>query len=904
MELEKVYNPKETESKWYKFWEEKKYFESHVNPAKKPFTMVIPPPNITGILHMGHVLNNTIQDILARYKRMSGYETCWIPGTDHAGIATQNVVEKSLAKEKIFRRDLTREQFLEYVWKWKDQYGGTIIKQLRYLGSSCDWPRERFTLDEGLSDAVKEVFVRLYDKGLIYKGKYIVNWCPRCTTALSDDEVEHRDHEASLWHIKYPLKGTNEHIVVATTRPETMLGDTAVAVNPSDERYKHLIGKTLILPLAEREIPIVADAFVDPAFGTGMVKVTPAHDPNDFHIGKRNNLPQIIAFDVHGKMNENVPEIYRGLDRYECRKKVVEHLTEKDLLVKTDKHKNAVGHCYRCDTVIEPYLSDQWFVKMKPMAEKALEAVTSGKIQFTPERWVKVYQHWMENINDWCISRQLWWGHRLPVYYCNNCRQQAEAQISNLKSNPETAQKEKWIIVSKELPKKCPHCGSTALEQDPDVLDTWFSSWLWPFSTLGWPKENEDLKYYYPTDTLVTAADIIFFWVARMIMAGLEFKGEVPFKKVYFNSIVRDAQGRKMSKSLGNSPDPLDIINEYSADALRFTVAYLSPIGQDVLFAKEKCEIGRNFCNKIWNASRFILLNVDNNMQADIKSLDSSLAPMDKWILSEYNQAIKETTKYLDELNFTGAAHILHEFFWSKFCDWYVEFVKPRLQDEKQKEVVQYVFLYVLTNSLKLMHPIMPFITEELYQQTKGLLPEKSRDESIMISSWPVFNAVPGYESSVKEVEFVMEFIKAIRTVRVDMNVAPQKQVEIVINTADKEKFEIIQKYLPNMTLMCKVGKVSAGSVKPRFSAIIVAGGVEIFILLEGIIDFEKEKARLDKNCQKVIKDIEGLNNKLSDSRFLQHAPEKEVERLKAFKKENEDKLASIKKYIDVLQAE
>ncbi|MBU0951281.1 MAG: valine--tRNA ligase [Elusimicrobia bacterium] len=884
MELEKVYNPKETEAKWYKFWEEKKYFEARVNPSKKPFVMVIPPPNITGILHMGHVLNNTLQDILARYKRMDGFETCWIPGTDHAGIATQNVVEKKLAKEKIFRRDLGREKFIEYVWKWKEEYGGTIIRQLRYLGCSCDWHRERFTLDEGLSEAVREVFVKLYDKGLIYKGKYIVNWCPRCGTALSDDEVDHRDHDGNLWYIKYPIKDSDAYVVVATTRPETMLGDVAIAVSPSDERYKQLIGKTAILPLVNREIPIIADAFVDKAFGTGMVKVTPAHDPNDYQVGLRHNLERIVVFDTAAKMNENVPEEYRCLDRFECRKKIVEDLTAKDLILKIEKHKNAVGHCYRCDTMIEPYLSDQWFVKMKPLAEKALKVVLDGKIEFYPERWTKVYQHWMENINDWCISRQLWWGHRIPVYYCKNTN-----------CPP---------IVSTKKPDKCPKCGGTEIEQDPDVLDTWFSSWLWPFSTLGWPKESADLRYFYPTTTLITAADIIFFWVARMIMAGLEFMGEVPFKKVYFNSMVRDAQGRKMSKSLGNSPDPIDIINEYSADALRFTITYLSPMGQDILFAKEKCEIGRNFCNKIWNATRFILMNVDSNFKFQISNLESSLAPMDKWILSEYNTTIEKTSKSLEELNFTAAAHTIHEFFWSKYCDWYLEFSKPRFADPEQKKTIQAVLLHVLAGSLKLIHPVMPFVTEELYQKIKEFMPESESAESILLAPWPKKDAKLENPDAENEIGFIMEIINGIRTIRADMNVQPQKTFEIVVNSKDTSKASktgILNKYLLNLTLMCKVNKISCSGNKPKHSAFFAAGDVEVFVLLEGIIDFEKEKARLDKNMQKIVNDIANLNRKLADEKFLQHAPEKEIERLKGFQQENESKLASLKKYLEAL---
>ncbi|HEY5614897.1 MAG TPA: valine--tRNA ligase, partial [Bacteroidota bacterium] len=739
-ELSKAYNPKDVEDKWYSYWESNKLFHAAVNKEKTPYTVVIPPPNITGILTMGHVLNNTIQDILIRWKRMQGYEACWIPGTDHAGIATQNVVEKSLAKEGINRHQLGREKFVERVWAWKEEYGGTIIRQLRKLGASCDWERERFTMDEGLSNAVKEVFIRLFDKGLVYRGKYIVNWCPFHRTALSDDEVEHSESQGSLWHIKYQIEGSKEFAVVATTRPETMLGDAAVAVNPKDERYKKLVGKTAILPIVGRKIPIIADDYIDAAFGTGMVKVTPAHDQNDFLMGQRHNLPQINIFEEDGKLNESVPKQYEGMDRFECRKQIVKDLEAQGFLLKTEPHTHNIGRCYRCNTIIEPYISDQWFVKMKPLAMPALRVVHEKQVRFHPERWVKVYEHWMTNIRDWCISRQLWWGHRIPVYYAPDgtytaARNEAEARTKlNLDKN-------------------------IALRQDEDVLDTWFSSWLWPFSTLGWPEETpavkEDLRYFNPTDTLVTGPDIIFFWVARMVMANMEImkglpdkngkprnKSEdlVPFRDVYFTSIIRDAQGRKMSKSLGNSPDPLDVINEYGADALRFTIAYLSPLGQDVLFSTEKCELGRNFANKIWNAGRFLLMNkaeICGTGELALEKLPSEhLDLADKWILSRLNHAIRDYNDSLNNFRINESTKVLYDFIWHDFCDWYVELVKTRFYGDEPAEVKKIVVqraLWVFDRALRLLHPHMPFLSEELWQNLTD-----RKGASLMRADFPV----------------------------------------------------------------------------------------------------------------------------------------------------------------------
>jgi len=894
MEIQKIYNPKTIESKWYKFWEEKGFFHAKVTRNKKPYTIVIPPPNITGILTLGHVLNNTIQDIFIRWKRMAGYEACWIPGTDHAGIATQNVVEKSLAEKGLTKEKLGREEFIKKMWEWKEQYGGTIIKQLKYLGTSCDWTRERFTMDEGLSFAVRRVFVELYNKGLIYKGKYIVNWCPRCRTALSDDEVEYRDHDGNLWYVKYPIADSSDSVTVATTRPETMLGDTAVAVNPSDERYKDLINKEVVLPLTDRKIRVIADNFVDPQFGTGIVKVTPAHDPNDFQIGLRHNLRQITVMDETGKMNENAPEQYRGLDRYECRKKILDDLESQGLLLKTEKHTNAVGHCYRCNTVIEPYLSDQWFVKMKPLAQKALEVVLDKKIKFYPERWVKVYQHWMENIRDWCISRQLWWGHRIPVYYCVASNAKSSKEGENTKCPP---------IVSMEHPDRCPNCSGTDIVQDSDVLDTWFSSWLWPFSTLGWPKENEDLKYFYPTNTLVTGPDIIFFWVARMIMSGLEFMDDVPFRDVYFTSIVRDIKGRKMSKSLGNSPDPLDIIDEYGADALRFTIVYLAPTGQDVLFSKEKCEIGRNLCNKIWNATRYILMNLEGFSYSPVEN--SKLANMDKWILNEYNLLAKNVHSSLERFNINETVRLIYDFFWSKFCDWYIELTKPKLStDSPEKIVCQTVLVEILAGTLELLHPIMPFITEEIYQLLKSQPGDKNllSAESIMVSPFPEFDEKKIFPEDIKEVELIIAVIQNIRTLRTELNVPPKKLFEIIVRTNEENKISILEKYLPNLRLMAKVDKISRYSQKPLHSAVIVLSGMEIYVILEGIIDIEKETARLKKTEEELNSKLMSLNSKLENEKFITNAPKDQVEKIKLYSKETQENITRIRNRLASLQ--
>ena len=872
-ELPKQYNPQESEDKIYQHWESSGFFHAKINPDKQAHTIVIPPPNITGILHMGHILNNTLQDVFTRWKRMQGFEACWIPGTDHAGIATQNVVEKALRKEGTSLRELGREKFLERVWDWRTQYGGTINKQLRKLGVSCDWERERFTMDEGLSNAVKEVFVQLYDKGLIYKGKYIVNWCPREQTALSDDEVNGVESKGHLWHIKYPIENSDEFIIVATTRPETMLGDTAVAVNPKDERYKNLVGKNAIIPIANRSIPIVADDFVDPTFGTGAVKVTPAHDPNDYQTGIRLNLPQIIVMDTSAKMNVNVPPKYQGLDRYECRRELLRDLEKLRSLVKTEDHAHNVGHCYRCDTVIEPYLSDQWFVKMKPLAEPALKVVLEGKIKFYPERFTKTYEHWMTNIRDWCISRQLWWGHRIPAYYLPDgsiivARNMDEA-FEKLKSQKSKFRKED-------------------LRQDEDVLDTWFSSWLWPFSVHHWPEETEDLKYFYPTDVLVTAPDIIFFWVARMIMAGLEFKGEVPFRHVYFTSLIRDAQGRKMSKSLGNSPDPIDVIQTYGADALRFTVLFIAPVGQDVLYDNDKCEIGRNFANKIWNAGRFLMMHRDqltiDNAQLPIVGSQNSNDLTDQWILSRFGSTVRDVTKAMDEFRVNDAVKLLYEFLWKDFCDWYVEFVKNRLQETTDQQLKRSIInraLKIYEETLKMLHPFMPFVTEEIFQH----LSERKADETIMRTLIPQISQI---ESQIdndieKQMEFLQNVIIAVRQIRSEMNIPFSKGVDFVASCNDFEKTTILENNKTALQKLLKLENVTIGMAlaKPGYAASSVVNGQEIFIPLKGLIDTGIERDRLQKEIDRLEGQLRGVMAKLNNDNFVSKAAVEVLEKEK-----------------------
>lgn len=884
--LAKVYSPEAVEQKWYRFWEDHGFFHARVNPAKKPYTIVIPPPNVTGVLHMGHILNNTLQDAFIRYKRMKGYEACWIPGTDHAGIATQNVVEKALMKEGKTRHDLGREKFVERVWEWKRQYGGVIIKQLRTLGCSCDWERERFTMDETLSTAVKEVFVRLFDDGLIYRGNYIVNWCPKDHTAISDDEVNYTDQQGTLYYIKYPIPDSAEAAIVATTRPETMFGDVAVAVNPADERYKHLIGKTAILPLANKPIPIIADEYVDRDFGTGMVKITPAHDPNDYWVGQRHNLPQPVVMDISARMNDNVPPAYRGLDRYEARKRVLADLQAQDLLVKQEDHASAVGRCYRCDTVIEPYLSEQWFVRMKPLAEPALKVVLDGTIKFYPERWVKVYEHWMTNVRDWCISRQLWWGHRIPVYYA------ADGRFTAARSEEEAR---KRLNLRPNEP----------LRQDEDVLDTWFSSWLWPFSVHDWPQHEklgkaQDLAYFYPTDTLVTAPEIIFFWVARMIMAGLRFaptftgsddpKKNIPFRDVYFTSIVRDARGRKMSKSLGNSPEPLDLIAEYGADAVRFTILYLAPLGQDIIYAKEKNEIGRNFANKIWNAGRFLVMNRDQMGEAPKMSEFNTehLDLADRWILSRFHSALLDIEKAMEVYEINRVTKDIYDFFWHDYCDWYLEMIKSRLYGDEPPAIKQAVLaraIDLFDGALRMLHPIMPFVTEELWQNIRRRDPQESIMRAPMVEPDGRFIN----KQVEQEMAFVQSIIESVRTIRGEMSIAPSKEVSLIMKLRDGRDPESIRRYDGYLKRLAKVRSLSfiTDQSRPKLSATAVVQGDELFVPLEGLIDIEVEKARLQREIARISGLLKSTQAKLDNPNFVEKAPkdvvEKEKEKLETF---------------------
>jgi valyl-tRNA synthetase len=876
-QIRPVYSPKDVEAKWYRFWEERGFFKASVNPGKTPYTIVMPPPNITGILTMGHILNNTIQDILIRWKRMEGSEACWIPGTDHAGIATQHVVEKALAKQGITRKEIGRAEFLKHVWKWREAYGSTITKQLRTLGISCDWSRERFTMDEGLSNAVNECFVRLYEKGLIYRGTYIINWCPKDRTAISDDEVESYQTNGHLWYIQYRIEGADEKVVVATTRPETMLGDTAIAVHPEDERYKHLHGKAAILPLVGRRLPFVADSYVDPSFGTGAVKVTPAHDINDFQIAARHNLERIRILDTSARMNENVPKQYQGMDRFACRKQIIKDLEAQGHLIKTEEYVYNLGRCYRCETIVEPYLSDQWFVRMRPLAESALKVVQEEKIRLHPEHWKKTYEHWMTNIRDWCISRQLWWGHRIPVYYC-------------------TSEACDYMVVARKLPTtKCPKCGSTQYRQDEDVLDTWFSSWLWPFSTLGWPKDNEDLRYFYPTDTLVTAPDIIFFWVARMVMAGLEFVGDISFKDVYFTSLIRDERGRKMSKSLGNSPDPLDVIAEYGADALRFTVAYLAPLGQDVLYSNEKCKIGRNFANKIWNAGRFLLMNNKQleNSQGQKPSQEGDpildrLDLADRWILSRLESTVGAISKALTDFEINTATKLIYDFIWHDYCDWYVELIKDRIDPAKDDETRKLVLsraVWILEEALKLLHPFMPFVTEELWQN----LAERNEGESIVRQRFPALKPDLVDRGSEEEMGFIQEVIVAVRNIRSELGVPISKPADVFIRCHDTDRMRILEQDKSYLQRLAKVGSLATGSdiQKPPYSASAIVQGQEIFVPLKGLIDVEVERARLEKEITRTENMLKGVEAKLNKKEFIGKAPkeivEKEIEKKKDF---------------------
>ena len=867
-ELEKVYDPKQVEDKTYRFWVEKRYFHAEPNPKKKPYTIVIPPPNITGQLHLGHALDCTLQDSIIRFKRMQGYEALWLPGTDHASIATEAKIVEAMRKEGVTKDDLGREGFLERAWEWKKTYGGKIVEQLKKMGSSCDWERERFTLDEGCSEAVKEVFVRLYEKGLIYRGERIINWCPHCLTSISDAEVEYEEHDGHFWHIRYPLSDGSGYLEIATTRPETLLGDTALAVHPDDERYQALVGKTVILPLVGREIPIVADSYVEMDFGTGVVKITPAHDPNDFEVGLRHNLPVINVMNDDATINENGGK-YRGMDRYECRKQIVADLEAEGFLVKVEDHKHNVGSCYRCSTTVEPRVSKQWFVKMGPLAGPAIEAVRSGETKFVPDRFSKISYHWMENIKDWCISRQLWWGHRIPAWYCQDCGE---------------------VIVAKEEPHTCPKCGSKNLQQDPDTLDTWFSSALWPFSTLGWPNQTEELKYFYPTSTLVTGYDIIFFWVARMIFSGVENMGKSPFETVFIHGIVRDAQGRKMSKSLGNGIDPLKVIDEYGADALRFTLATGNSPGNDMRFVEEKVKASRNFANKIWNATRFILMNLSDEI--DKPELPQRLQTEDKWILSKLNTLIKEVTENLERFELGIAVQKLYDFIWDVLCDWYIELTKSRIQaGGESAKSAQQVLIYVMNQCLKLLHPIMPFITEEIWQA----IPNDC--ESIMVAPWPQYREDLCFQQEEEDFEKVMSAIKAIRNRRAEMNVPPSKKARVFVKTLNTGMFESGAMFIERLA---SASEVKVSGVAPQqgedFSDAVqvITDSARIFIPLDELVDKEKELARLEKERKACDKDIAMVEQKLSSQGFIEKAPQNVVEAERAKLEKHKERMEKI----------
>ena len=859
IELQKGYEPKGIEEKWYEFWLERNFSHGDKNSENPSYSIVIPPPNVTGSLHIGHALNNTLQDILARFKRMDGYNVAWIPGTDHAGIATQNVVEKELMKEGIKRDDIGREEFIKRVWRWKEKKGGLIIKQLKRMGCSCDWQRERFTMDKGLSDAVKEVFIRLYQEGLIYRGNYIINWCPRCRTALSDLEVEHLETKGKLYHINYPVLGEKgKFLTVATTRPETMLGDTAVAINPEDERYREFRGKKVILPLMNREIPIIEDNYVSMDFGTGALKVTPAHDANDFEIGLRHNLLQVNVLAENGLLNELAGK-YNGLERFKAREVILKDLEGQELLVKTEDYLHGVGHCYRCRTVVEPYLSKQWFVKTKDLAKPAIEAVRSGKIKIIPKGWENTYFEWMENIRDWCISRQIWWGHRIPAWYCKKCGE---------------------VLVEKDAPLKCRKCESDELVQESDVLDTWFSSGLWPFSTMGWPERTKELETFYPTSCLVTSFDILFFWVARMIMLGLKFMKDVPFRDVYIHALIRDVEGQKMSKSRGNVVDPLDIIGKFGADTLRFTLAALASQGRDIRLSEERLEGYRNFANKLWNASRFVISNTGDFSRKPQDEKDFILSDIDKWIYSKLHEVIKEVRDAFDNYRFNEAANSIYQFLWHEYCDWYIEFTKPDLiqeTNEIRKRTAQKVLTDVLERILRLLHPFMPFITEEIWQYVK---PEKSI-ESIMISSYPKQDDVDFYPEETARVEELKSLIKVIRNIRSEMDIPPSTRIKVYIKTPDSSDSERIDSAREYISKLCRTSEINVGInlSKPKASATGIVRNMELFVPLEGILDFEEEKKRLEKKINKLEKDFSVLERKLKNEDFIKNAPAEVVEK-------------------------
>ena len=892
-EMEKVYDPQTAEDKLYEFWLKEGFFNSKPDKKRKPFTIVIPPPNVTGSLHMGHALNNTLQDIVIRFKKLQGFNTLWVPGMDHGGIATQNVVEKLLKSEGKGRADLGREKFIERMWEWKNSSGGTILKQLKKLGCSLDWNRTRFTMDEDYSKAVLNAFVELYNKGLIYRGKALVNWCPRCHTALSDIEVEHEEQKGKLWHIKYPLAGGTkeggeefkDYIVVATTRPETMLGDTAVAVNPADKRYEKLVGKTVVLPLVGRDIPIISDRAIDQTFGTGAVKVTPAHDKADYEIALRQNLPRIEVIDFHGKMT---PEAigYTGLDVYAARKKIVEDLETQGFLIETKDYLHSVGRCYRCNSVIEPRMSEQWFLKVQEMSKKAIEVVEKEKVRFVPSSWADPYKLWLENLRDWCISRQIWWGHRIPIYYCHSHKD-----------------KKCLPVASVTKPDKCPHCKGTDLKQDEDVLDTWFSSALWPFAVFGWPeKEAEtDIKYYYPTSVLVTGHEILYLWVARMVQMGIEFRKNIPFDRVFIHGIVRDRFGKKMSKSLGNVIDPLEVMAKFGTDALRFALTSAAAPGRDMQLSDDSFLGARNFANKIWNASRFVLMNAETvSSPLDGKFKAEELA--DKWILSEYNSLIENVTWAYENYNMDSAARLIYEFFWFKYCDWYIEIAKIRFMgsDEAAKKNVLNILLAILSGVLRLLHPIMPFITEEVWQNLIHFMPDHAASKSIMSSAWPELSAKIIDQEAVKGMGIIQDIVTAMRTVRSEMNITPGKSITALMNISSKDMRTLIESNQAYLKTLSKIEQLEIGDKikRPPQSAVAVTNSAEIFIPLSGLIDAEKEKARMEKEIATANIELERCRQKLANEDFARHAPEKEVAKIKERLSEAQAKIERLKENI------
>ncbi len=853
--LAKTYEPGEVEQKWYAYWEKHDLFHANTKTDKPPFSIVIPPPNVTGSLHMGHALNNTLQDILCRYKRMEGYNVLWQPGTDHAGIATQNVVEKDLALRGTDRHQIGRERFVELVWEWREKYGGMIINQLKRLGSSCDWSRERFTMDEGLSRAVREVFVRLYEEKLVYRGDYIINWCPRCHTALADLEVEHEEMDSFLYYIRYPFENQEGHLTVATTRPETLLGDTAVAVNPEDERYKDLSGLSVVLPVLNRPIPVIYDAYVDREFGTGALKITPAHDLNDFEIGNTHSLERIRVLDDDGRMNE-LAGPYKGMDRFECREKIVEDLKESGLLEKTEPYRNAIGHCYRCKTMIEPLLSKQWFVKIGPLAEKAIAAVKEGRTKIVPSNWEGVYYEWMNNIKDWCVSRQIWWGHRIPAWYCQDCGE---------------------VIVSKDDPSACHSCKSTNLQQETDVLDTWFSSALWPFSTLGWPDSTDELKTFYPTSVLVTGFDILFFWVARMMMMGIWFMGDIPFRDVYIHALVKDEQGQKMSKSKGNIIDPLEVLDRFGTDAFRFTLAVLAIQGRDIRLSEERIAGYRNFINKIWNAARFVFMNLDDGKFPYIEESDLTLA--DRWIMTRVGQVAEQVADRFQEYEFNDAASISYQFVWHEFCDWYLEIAKLELysKDPKRIGVAQSVMQILLSGVVRLLHPFVPFITEEIWQR----LPHA--EGSVMVAPFPQPSEFISDMESIEQMDLLKAVITGLRNIRGEMNIPPKTSVKTVIDVKGPKEREILENSATYITSLAKVESIDfvSGIEKPKSSATYVFGDIQVHVLLEGLINYEDERRRMRKEIKKIEREMALSRKKLENKDFLNQAPPSIVEGVK-----------------------